>query len=154
MRASAWRPRCAAGAPGRTEPAAWRRPDRPRLPFTCSGCSAPSENAAFSNLRATGGAGGPRESPAPPCWEWQLPSPITERGRELHGYPDAGDQWDLGSWVDREEWAWSESESKVSSAITARAAWRAKLEGRGGAYPCVETLANAFSFGPRLRIGR
>ncbi|KAL4669144.1 hypothetical protein H8959_007698 [Pygathrix nigripes] len=118
-----------------------------------SGCLAPSENAAFSNLRATGGAGGPRESPAPPYWERQLPSPITERGRELHGYPDAGDQWDLGSWVDREEWAWSESESKVSSAITARAAWRAKLERRGGAYPCVETLANAFSFGPRLQIG-
>lgn len=116
---------------------------RSRLLVTCRGHSASSVGALFSNLRATGGACGPRESPARPHWERQLFSPIRALGRVCLGRADAGDQWDLGSWVGSEEWAWSESEATVSSAATARAAWRAKLSGRGVLFsptPCVKNV--------------
>ena len=55
----------------------------------------------------------------------------------------------------REGWAWSESGTKVSSAATARASFRAKLNGRGVLVrPSVEKPTNAFSFGPTLQFRR
>lgn len=53
-----------AGAPRRAERAA-RRPDLPaEAPLRCRGHSATCAGALFSNLKATGGACGPRESRA------------------------------------------------------------------------------------------
>lgn len=59
----------------------------PRLPLPCRGRSAPSAGASFSNLRATGGACGPRESPAPASgrWERRLLPAIRAQGRAKHG---------------------------------------------------------------------
>lgn len=117
---------CAAGAPGRAERAGRRGPRWPAsLPFPYRGRSAPSAGALFSNSRATGGAFGLRESPTSPRLERQLLSPIRARGLAWRGRADSGDQWDSGSGVGRGGWAWFESGTKVSSAATARASWRA-----------------------------
>lgn len=67
---------------GRRERAGSHLTDRPaETPRPCRGRSAPSAGAWFSNLRATGGACGPRESPARPRWERRLLSPIRAQGR-------------------------------------------------------------------------
>lgn len=117
---------CAAGAPGRAERAGRRGPRWPAsLPFPYRGRSAPSAGALFSNWRATGGAFGLRESPTSPRLERQLLSPIRARGLAWRGRADSGDQWDSGSGVGRGGWAWFESGTRVSSAATARASWRA-----------------------------
>lgn len=117
---------CAAGAPGRAERAGRRGPRWPAsLPFPYRGRSAPSAGALFSNSRATGGAFGLRESPTSPRLERQLLSPIRARGLAWRRRADSGDQWDSGSGVGRGGWAWFESGTKVSSAATARASWRA-----------------------------
>ena len=129
---------------GRSERGGADLAGRPNLPFPCRGRSAPSAGALFSNSRATGGAFGPRESPTAPRGERQLLSPIRARGRAWRGHADAGDQW-----------AWSESGTKVSRAATARASWSAKLSGRGVLVrPGVEKPTNAFSFGPTLQFRR
>lgn len=67
---------------------------------------------------------------------------------------DAGDQWNLGSWVGQEEWAWSESESSVCSAADARAVWRAKLSRRGVLSPtALERLPMLSHLNPDSDLG-